>query len=261
MVFLKLRSAPSGPAFVGEDDGDTLLWSEERQAFSVGPLPANAVLSSVFVVDRGTSVPAAKQTGSYGAPFASVQDALDAAAASSATAVAVLVAPGFYQAEGALTFEAAKSLTIAALVPGFGGDAPAVGIIVYEGPELVLSGMVHGGLQVTGDAKLLGCKTGAIDTIMNVSGALEVNECTWLAGAEAAADTMLIRSSDLDDVTLEPADANGCTILATELTTEAVVTFGAGPGSLRLDSLSWYSWQAISGTVNNGSVVGLTPTE
>ena len=261
MVFLKLRSAPSGPAFVGEDDGDTLLWSEEHQAFTVGSLPANSVLSSVFVVDRGTSVPPEKQTGSYGAPFSSVQDALDAAAASSASAVAVLVAPGFYQAEGALTFEAAKPLTIAALVPGGAGDAPAVGIVVYEGPELVLSGMVHGGLEVTGDAKLLGCKTGAIDTIMNVSGSLEVNECTWLGGAEASANAMLIQSSDLTDVTLEPVSNTGCRILATQLRTEAVVTFASGPGSLELDSLTWYFWQAITGTVNSGSVVALTPTE
>ena len=260
MVYLKLRSAPSGPAFVGENDGDTLLWSEEHQAFSVGPVPSPS-LSSVFVVDQGTPVAVANQTGSFGAPFSSLQDALDAAAASTRSAVTVLVAPGAYQGEGALSFEADKSLTIAALAPGFAGDAPAVGIIVYEGPELVLSGMVHGGLEVTGDAKLLGCKTGAIDTIMNVSGDLEVNECTWLAGAEASADSMLIQSSDLTDVTLEPVSNTGCRILATQLRTEAVVTFASGPGSLELDSLTWYFWQTITGTVNSGSVVALTPTE
>jgi len=261
MEFMKLRSAPSGAVFVGENDGDTLLWSEEQRAWYVGAPASRAALSSVFVVDRGTSVPADEQTGSYAAPFSSVQDALDAAAAASAANVAVLVAPGFYQAEGALSFTAAKGLTIGALAPGRAGDSPAVGIIVYEGPELVLSGLVHSGLQVTGDARLLGCKTGAIDTLINVTGDLEVTECTWLAGAEASANTMLIQSSDLTDVTLEPVSNTGCRILATQLRTEAVVTFASGPGSLELDSLSWYFWQTITGTVNGGSVVGLTPTE
>lgn len=259
-MLLNLRSGQSGALFVGENDGDTLLWDVDAGKFGVGPLPASVRVSSVFVVDVGSSAPIEKQTGSYSAPFSNVQDALDAAAESTASSVAVLLAPGFYQGEGALTFSANKPLFIGSLVGGLVTDAPAVAGIVYTGPELTLSGIIYGGLTVTGNAVLRGCKTTAAFT-STVSGRLEANECTWFPASVLTANSMLIQSSLLQNAVLNPQITQGCMILASRFATELVVNFAAGPGSLQLDSLSLYYWNALTGVVNNGSVVGLTPEE
>lgn len=257
MVSMKLRSGPSGAVFVGENDGDTLIWSEAEQAWTTGPGGGGAAphLSSAWVVDIGTTVPADEQTGSYGAPFSSVQDALDAAAASTAANVVVLLSPGFYQGEGALTFSAAKGLTIAALAPGLAGDAPAVlGVSYTGGQELVLANIVHGALTVSGDAKLIGTKT---DAVLNVSGLLTIDGSELESGATVSAFDLVIKNATLDDAVLSPFDT--CTVIATQFSGDGEVTFGEGPGAFRLDSLSWYFWDAISGVINNGSLVGLTP--
>lgn len=45
-LFLSLRSGSSGPAFVGENDLDTLLWDNTAKKFYVGPSPGAGGVSS-----------------------------------------------------------------------------------------------------------------------------------------------------------------------------------------------------------------------
>lgn len=88
--FLPLRSAPSGPKFVGVNQDDTLLWDTTRKAWYVGPGGGGGAVSSVF--GRTGAVVAA--TGDYdsdqvdnvsGVPGSSVSDALDNLAAAIVT--------------------------------------------------------------------------------------------------------------------------------------------------------------------------------
>ncbi len=83
MQYLQLRSGNSGPAFVGENNLDTVLWDDTRKAWYVGPSGGGGgAVASVF----GRTGVVVAATGDYdgdqidnvsGVPGASVSDALD----------------------------------------------------------------------------------------------------------------------------------------------------------------------------------------
>jgi hypothetical protein len=82
-AFLHLRSGNSGPAFVGQNDGDTVLWSVAQQRWYVGAGGGGGAVSSVF----GRTGAVTAQAGDYDSdevnnasamvPGGSVTDALD----------------------------------------------------------------------------------------------------------------------------------------------------------------------------------------
>lgn len=82
-VYLRLRSATSGPAFVGENEGDTLLWSVAEQKFYVGPGGGGGGGVSSFNARTGVVVPLAgdydsdQVSNASTVSGASVSDALD----------------------------------------------------------------------------------------------------------------------------------------------------------------------------------------
>lgn len=251
---MKLRSGPSGPVFVGNANGDLLRWNEESQGWDAGP----SGISSVFIVDRGT--PGSNPNGSYVAPFPSVQAALDAAKASTAGVVAVLVAPGFYQAQGPLEFKSdpGRVLMIGALTGGLAGNAPAIGPIEFEGSELVLQGIAYGGLSVTGKATLRGCKTLAdFPFTSQVTGTLTGQDSEWQSGSMIDAEFIELQGCQLTSTTLNPDE--DARVLLSRFSGSAECNIGNGPGNLGLDSLSLYYWQLVGGVINNGSVAALTP--
>lgn len=48
MQFLKLRSAPSGPALTGTSQDDVPLWDVATQSWTTGPAPGGGLVDSVF---------------------------------------------------------------------------------------------------------------------------------------------------------------------------------------------------------------------
>jgi hypothetical protein len=87
-AFLQLRSAPSGTPFVGESEGDTVLWDATLRLWKVGPGGGGGAVDSVF----GRTGVVAAASGDYdsdqidnvsGVAGASVSDALDTLAAAS----------------------------------------------------------------------------------------------------------------------------------------------------------------------------------
>jgi hypothetical protein len=81
-LLLNLRSAPSGALFVGENDGDTVIWDAAARKWKVGPGGGGGAVDSVF----GRTGVVVAETGDYdsdqldnvsGVSGSSVSDALD----------------------------------------------------------------------------------------------------------------------------------------------------------------------------------------
>ena len=140
-----IRIPPTGAFIVGTADGQILQWNNTTKKWDVVEAPSGGggvALSNVLWVDKGTSVPLADQTGAAGAPFETIQQALDAQANPT-----ILICPGDYSAEF-LEFGTNRKITLQGVVKPGAGTAYGATSNALIGPMLMTQGGEQGHLQL-----------------------------------------------------------------------------------------------------------------
>jgi len=219
-----IRIPPTGQFIVGTVNGQILQWNNTTKKWDLAAAPSGGVtpLSDVVWIDGGTTVPLVDQDGSIGAPYATIQQALDGM---SGTQLCALICPGDYTAE-VLSFGTNIKVQLQGVArPGAGAGFNGANAMI--GSLTTISGGEQGSL-----------------TLVN----LECTQNLELAGSVVCVDciNVFIVPSGLDFCSfeifgglLQGLDAAGGTIDG--------VIFGPAPGSLQLDS---------NVTVTNSNLIG-----
>jgi hypothetical protein len=111
----QIRIPPSGPLLQGSAPGDTLIWNHTLRRWETGPAGAGSPLSAEWWVDAASL--AGTPDGSPSSPFATIADALAAAAAEPLTILTLNLVPGSY-AGAAIDFDATGLVNLQIVAAG-----------------------------------------------------------------------------------------------------------------------------------------------
>lgn len=259
-----LRAGESG-ALVEGTPGNVLTFQTDGKLKGEAPAAGGSVLplSNVFIVDKNTTSTA--QDGSFANPFNTVQEALDAAALAPGDNVAVLVCPGDYLSEGALTFSAgSKLLQLSALQQtsqGFNGNSlPRIGALTCTGSFVGVSlrGVTHGSVDGGfGSVRLQDCSM-LNGTVTCDGGVVSGVSCWFNTGCALAGANIRLQTCEIQSVTMTVAGTL-VEVTGSMWTVGAAIEFVGNAGDVRLDSLSDFYFTAMGGaaTITNGAVVQL----
>lgn len=257
----QLRSGNTGIPLVPNVDGVTLIWSAALQAWDFGAAGgAIEPLENTRFVDGSTTVPLADQDGSIAAPFSTVQAALDALVAALARPV-VLICPGDYSAE-VLVWAGETDIQLSSFsqaARGFqAGFVDSVRIGSFECDFGVsLTGIQHGSIDGGFGTITLQNTTCNGPVTLASDGGLVVGFNAFVGGAGNVINASNVRfnASELQEITM---NVSGTLVEVTDTNWQigATVEFTGAAGSLRLDSMTEFYFDAMGGaaSVVNGSI-------
>lgn len=238
---------------------------------AVSPTPgADGALSTAFFVDQGTTVAVPAQDGSIGAPFATIQTAIDAVAAlPPGTPGTVLVVPGYSGTEtlsmtpGNLTIAPLAGLARPAYNTSFASPIVVGDIDIPVGGSSVLKlcGVLalYGSVTFAEDATLYvgaGCVLGDVVCTTPSGGILVLASDCSIQSVASCADL-----SSFNNVQLNAAVGKVLTSLGTRIrllncafdpVAVLEIEFLGAAGSLELDAVSNFFWKAATETLTNG---------